>query len=99
MLTSHSKTATTTQDAVDTVKRVSGAVAFGPYSRALEDGTTIIKIDGRHPRDDGYPSAVTLSLIYKDAKLDDTAAAFLKFAGTAKVRSLLISGGGVPVGP
>jgi phosphate transport system substrate-binding protein len=97
VLTSHSKTALTTQEAVDTVKRVSGAVAFGPYSRALEDGTTIIKIDGRHPRDQGYPSAVTLSLIYKDVRLDDTAAAFLRFAGTPKVQSVLIDGGGVPV--
>lgn len=98
ILTSRSKTATTTQDAVDTVKRVSGAIGFGPYSRGLEDGAIVLKIDGHHPLDAGYPSFVTLSLIYKEGRLDDVARRFLDFVRTAKARKVLIDGGGVPAG-
>jgi phosphate transport system substrate-binding protein len=96
VLTTHSKTATTTQDAVDTVKRVSGAIGFGPYSRNLEDGAIVVKIDGVHPLASGYPSFVTLSLIYKEEKLDDVATRFLAFVKTAKARKVLTDGGGVP---
>jgi phosphate transport system substrate-binding protein len=95
-LTSRSKMATTTQDAVETVKRVPGAIGFGPYSRGLEDGAIVLAIDGKHPLDTGYPSAVTLSLIYKEAALDQDARAFLSFANSSKARKVLIDGGGVP---
>jgi phosphate transport system substrate-binding protein len=96
-LTSRSKMATTTQDAVETVKRVPGAIGFGPYSRALEDGATVLAIDGKHPLDAQYPSAVTLSLIYKEASLDENARAFLNFAKSSKARKVLVDGGGVPL--
>ena len=35
-ITEKSKTATTTQDGVDTVKAVEGAIGFGPYTKELE---------------------------------------------------------------
>lgn len=95
-ITSRSKMATTTQEAVETVKRVPGAIGFGPYSRALEDGTTVLSIDGKHPLDESYPSAATLSLIYKEPSLDEGARAFLAFASSAKARKVLTDGGGVP---
>lgn len=96
-LTSRSKTATTTQDAVETVRTVPGAIGFGPYARGLDEGTSVLKIDGRHPQDPDYPSAVTLSLLYKKDRVDDAAAAFLKHAKSAKAASLLREGGGVPI--
>src|SRR5712692_1464733 len=96
-LTDKSKTATTTQDAVDTVRMVEGAIGFGPYSKELESNLVVLKIDGRHPTDSAYPSAVTLLLIYKEATVTPEAARFIRFFKTTKARTLLASMGGVPM--
>ena len=66
-VTEKSKPAATTQEAVDLVTEQPGAVSFAPYSRSLEPGVIVPEIDGRHVTDPDYPSAVTLSLIYRDA--------------------------------
>ena len=50
-ITDKSKTAVTTQDCIDTVKEVPGAIGFGPFTRALEMELVVLKIDGRHPTD------------------------------------------------
>jgi phosphate transport system substrate-binding protein len=96
-LTGKSKVATTTQEAVEAVKRVPGAVGFGPYSRSLEDGAVVLSIDGKAPHAAGYPSAVTVSLIYKGEKLDDTSRSFLAFANSDVVRDVLKADGGIPL--
>jgi len=93
-----SKTALTTQDAIETAREVEGAIAFGPYSRPLEDGLNVLKIDGHHPTDDSYPSAVTLALIYKAGTLDDEMEAFLTFCRSDQARTLIRNYGGVPTG-
>jgi phosphate transport system substrate-binding protein len=93
-----SKTALTTQEAIETAREVEGAIAFGPYSRPLEDGLSVLKIDGHHPTDDTYPSAVTLALIYKDGTLDDDMKAFIAYCQSDQARSLIRNFGGVPVG-
>jgi phosphate transport system substrate-binding protein len=97
VITEKSKTATTTQDGVDTVKSVEGAIGFGPYTRELEDNLTVLRIDGRHPTDRDYPSAVTLSIIYKEATITSEARRFLEFFRTAKARTLLANMGSVPI--
>ncbi len=96
-LTEKSKTATTTQDAVDTVRTVEGAIGFGPYSKELDSNLVVLKIDGKHPTDSAYPSAVTLLLIYKDATVTPEATRFIRFFKTTKARTLLASMGGVPM--
>jgi len=93
-----SKTALTTQDAIETAREVEGAVAFGPYARPLEEGLTVLKIDGHHPTDDSYPSAVTLALIYKTGTLDEDMEAFLAFTRSDQARTLIRNYGGVPTG-
>jgi phosphate transport system substrate-binding protein len=93
-----SKTALTTQEAISSAREVEGAVAFGPYSAPLEDGLTVLKIDGHHPTEDGYPSAVTLALIYKDGTLDSEMEAFISFAQSGQAQELIRNYGGVPVG-
>src|SRR4029077_10730030 len=60
-ITEKSKTAVTTQDCIDTVKEVPGAIGFGPFTTALEMELAVLKIDGHPPTDRNYPSAVTLS--------------------------------------
>ncbi|WP_269584632.1 PstS family phosphate ABC transporter substrate-binding protein [Roseibium sp. Sym1] len=92
-----SKTALTTQDAIETARDVEGAIAFGPYSGLLEEGLTIQKIDGFHPTDDGYPSAVTLALIYKNGTLEPDMEAFLNYSLSGQARELIRNYGGVPV--
>ncbi|MCV0428227.1 MAG: substrate-binding domain-containing protein [Roseibium sp.] len=92
-----SKTALTTQDAVSTARDEKGAIAFGPYARPLEEGLTIVKINGAHPTDETYPSAVTLALIYKDGTLDDQMKAFIDFSHSDKAHELMKNYGGVPI--
>jgi phosphate transport system substrate-binding protein len=96
-LTTKSKVATTTQDAVETVKRVPGAVGFGPYSRALEAGAVVLAVDGKAPHASDYPSAVTLALIFKGDTLDEGSRSFLSFAKSDRARQALAADGGIPL--
>jgi phosphate transport system substrate-binding protein len=96
-LTDKSKTATTTQDAIDTVKQVEGAIGFGPYTRTLEMGAVVLKIDNKHPTDKGYPSAVTVALIHKPSTATPEAKAFVAFVVDNKAKSMLTKLGGVPI--
>lgn len=96
VLTEKSKTATTTQESVDTVRTVDGAIGFGPFTSALGDGLSVLRIDGRAPTDTGYPSAVVLALAYKKSTVTPAAQSFVSFAKSAKARTLLSSMGGVP---
>ena len=93
-----SKTALTTQEAISSAREVEGAIAFGPYSKPLEDGLSVLKIDGHHPTDPGYPSSVTLALIYKEGTLDDEMKAFIDYAQSGQAHTLISNYGGVPVG-
>lgn len=78
-LSKRSKLAMTTQEAIETVKSVPGAIGFGPYSRDLDKVVNVVSVDDRTPLDPRYPSAVTLSLIFKDSRKDEQIAAFLAF--------------------
>lgn len=98
-LTSRSKTATTTQDAIETVRQTPGAIGFGPFSPALDGDLVVLAIDGIAPRDPAYPSAVTLSLIYKTATQDAAASDFLAFATSDRAKHLLAERGGAPLKP
>ncbi|MCJ2052416.1 PstS family phosphate ABC transporter substrate-binding protein [Methylobacterium sp. J-070] len=98
-LTSRSKTATTTQDAIETVRQTPGAIGFGPFSPALAGDLAVLSIDGNAPQDPAYPSAVTLSLIYKVATRDAACSDFLAFATSDRARRLLAERGGAPLKP
>ncbi|HXW27327.1 MAG TPA: substrate-binding domain-containing protein [Xanthobacteraceae bacterium] len=96
VITEKSKTAVTTQDCLNTVKDVEGAIGFGPYTKALETDLAVMKIDGKYPTDRDYPSAVTVSLVHKQATVTPDAAQFIAYVQTAKAKTLLTSMGGVP---
>jgi len=96
-ITEKSKTATTTQEAIETVRSVPGAIGFGPYSPNLEPDVTVLKIDGRHPLDPAYPSSVELALIYKDSTVTPEARAFIKYANGPNARAVMSRLGSVPV--
>jgi phosphate transport system substrate-binding protein len=96
-ITEKSKIAVTTQECMNTVKDVEGAIGFGPFTRALESELTVLKIDGRYPTDRDYPSAVTVAIVHKDATLTPDARLFIGYARDEKARSILSNMGGVPV--
>lgn len=96
IITDKSKTATTTQDGVDTARTVEGAIGFGPFTKELENDLTVLKIDGRYPTDIAYPSAVTLSIIYKQSTITPEARKFIEFFATRKAKALLAGLGSVP---
>lgn len=96
--TSRSKTAVTTQDAINTVREIAGAVGFGPYSRVLDFETNVMTIDGSFPTDAGYPSAVELALIYKEGKLDEEMKSFIDFCLSDAAARVIETYGGVPAG-
>jgi phosphate transport system substrate-binding protein len=96
-ITEKSKVAVTTQDCIDTVKEVPGAIGFGPFTKALEMELAVLKIDGHYPTDRGYPSAVTLAFVHKETTVTPEAKQFIGYAKAAKARTVLMSMGGVPV--
>jgi phosphate transport system substrate-binding protein len=95
-ITEKSKTATTTQEAIETAREVAGAIGFGPYSKPLDQGLTVLHIDGRHPTDNDYPSSVVLALIYMKTLQDPEALAFVRFVETPQARDIITSLGSVP---
>jgi phosphate transport system substrate-binding protein len=97
VITDKSKMATTTQEAIETVRNVPGTIGFGPFSRTLEKGMTVLKIDGRYPSDPQYPSSVELALIYKEPMAVPHAKQFIDFVATPKARSIVASMGNIPV--
>lgn len=96
VFTDKSKMATTTQDAINTVRDVPGAIGYGPYTKNLELELVVLKIDGKYPTDEGYPSAVTVSFVHKASTLTAEAREFIQYARSDKARKLLVSMGGVP---
>ena len=92
-----SKLSVTTQDAFDSVEQNEGAIGFGPYSRDLDERFTILRVNGLHPTDSNYPSAVTLSLIYRDATVTKAARKFIDFVFTEKAQDVVRELGGIPV--
>lgn len=95
-ITEKSKTATTTQDAIGTVRDVAGAIGFGPYSKTLEPDVAVLKINGHHPLEAGYPSSVELALIYKNTNVTPAARAFVEYAKGAKAHAIMARLGSVP---
>jgi phosphate transport system substrate-binding protein len=93
-----SKLATSTQDAFASVRMVAGAIGFGPYTTDLSaSGLKVIAINGIAPTDLQYPSAVTLSLIYRDTTVTKSALAFIEFIFTPAGRKVIIDNGAVPL--
>ncbi|MEL6946814.1 MAG: substrate-binding domain-containing protein [Pseudomonadota bacterium] len=99
LFTSRAKTAVTTQDAVETVKANRGAIGFGPYSRQLDETTQVMKINGRHPTDSAYLSAVTVSFVWHEARVTEVMRQFVQFAYSEVAQGLLREQGAVPAVP
>jgi phosphate transport system substrate-binding protein len=95
-LTEKSKIAVTTQDSLETVLTTEGAIGFGPFSEIRNRALTILRIDGKHPAEPGYPSFTRLRLIYKDATITPSAKKFIEFAKSNKARQMYAGFGAIP---
>lgn len=95
-LTPRSKTAVSTQEAVQAVEENEGAIGFGPSSSALHGGAAVVRVEGMDPLSASYPSAVTVSFIFKPNALPAEAGDFLKFVASPTAKALISRGGALP---
>jgi phosphate transport system substrate-binding protein len=56
-----------------------------------------VRIEGVHPNEPAYPSAVTLSLIYRDATVTKAARRFIDFVFTEKAQDVVRDLGATPI--
>jgi phosphate transport system substrate-binding protein len=96
-ITAKSKMALTTQESFETVRAVKGAIGFGPFSKYNGSDLTFLKLNGMHPTDPDYPSANTISYIYKDKTVTREVLSVVDYARGDKARKFLTQIGGVPV--
>ena len=96
-MTRRSKIAVTTQDSVHTVRETKGAIGFGPFSRVLESSVRVLRIDDLHPTDAAYPSAVTISYVWREPMDQDDVMEFVNYGVSSKARTLLMVLGAVPL--
>lgn len=94
-ITTRSKTAATTQEMFDTVRATEGAIGWAPYSSSLGQTMRVISIDGKAPTAAGYPSAVEIALIYKEAKVTPEARKFIDYVKSAKAKTIFTGLGAV----
>ena len=96
-ITSKSKMAFTTQESFDIVRQVPGAIGFGPYSKSADPELVFVNLEGIDPTDPEYPSANTISYIYKNSTVTREAMDVVNYARSEKARTFLSRIGGVPV--
>jgi phosphate transport system substrate-binding protein len=96
-ITERSKIALTTQESIETAQKVPGAIGFAPYSKHLETGLVVLRINDIHPLQPDYPSTNELALIHMDRTVTDDAADFLKFSVGDQAGAIISAHGGVPV--
>ena len=96
-LTRRSKIAVTTQDSVHIVRETKGAIGFGPFSRVLESSVRVLRINDLHPTEAAYPSAVTISYVWREPMEQEDVMEFVNYGVSRKARTLLTSLGAVPV--
>ena len=98
VFTPKTKTAVTTQDMIQSVREVEGAIGFGPFTPTMQQGLVALKIDGLGPTDKKYPSYVQIALIYADASVTPEAKRFIEFIKSAKAAAIITNMGAAPIG-
>ena len=95
-LTPRSKTASSNGENVEAVAAAEGAIGFGPYSAALAEKFTVLKLDGKSALDAGYPVYVTLAIIYKEETKTPTVQKFVDFVKTPAAQAAIKAADAVP---
>lgn len=94
--TPRNRHADTAQEAIEVVSSTPGAISVGTYSRQLEGYLGVLRVDGLHPTDPGYPSKVELRMAWRDDAVTAPVKAYLDFWSTSEARGLLQSFGALP---
>lgn len=87
---------TTTQDMIRAVIDTPGAIGYAPHGQLTRQRLTTLAVDGLNPLDRGYPSAVTVSLVWKAGGAPAPATAFVDYARSKAARDVIFSLGATP---
>jgi phosphate transport system substrate-binding protein len=93
VLSSRSRLAATTQEALSVVLDNPGAIGFLPNSELVGKSITPVTIDGAAPMDESYPSAVTVAIIFKPARLTPAANEVLRFLASESAAAIIRQSG------
>lgn len=96
-ITERTKTATSTQEAIETVQQIEGTIGFGPYSHRLAGLVNVLKLDGLSPLDANYPVNVEIAVIYLKNAVTPQTQAFMNFLKTPKAREIITQFGAKPM--
>lgn len=84
---------TSTQDMIKAVIETPGAIGYAPLSQLASHRLTTLAIDGAKPLDASYPSAVTVSLVWRKSGLPLEAAEFLEYVRSRSARQTIANAG------
>lgn len=97
-ITDKSKTTYSDPETSELVQNTVDSIAFGTYANARATDVDIIKIDGKGPKDQGYPPCFsTLAFVFKEGNLSENMKKLVEFTTSADARAVIESGGGVPL--
>ena len=92
------RTAEKTPDMVKIIQNLEDSIGFGPLDVAIANELKVLKIDGKAPTDEGYPTLGTIALIYKEANFSGDIKRFVEFATSQAPQEAIRKAGGIPVG-
>jgi phosphate transport system substrate-binding protein len=95
-MTDKSKTAFSTPENFTVLEETSDTIGFGPYDVAKDANVRILKIDGKDPTDAGYPTSVTLALVYKEKNKTGNIKRFIDFLKSTSAQDAVQRSGGIP---
>ena len=96
-ITSQAKSAIETPEMIVSVLYRTGAIGFGPLDVAKAKGLKVLKIDGKSPTDNGYPSLGTIGFVYKSDNFKGAVKKFVEFATSAAAHTAIENAGGIPI--
>lgn len=94
-ITEKSKTVLKTLEMIDLISKKEGTIGFGPLDVAINSNLSVVNVDGKSPRDDGYPSIGTMGLIYKEENNTGAIKAFIDFATSDSASEVITKAGGI----
>ncbi len=96
-ITEQARTMEKTPLMVKAIANLEDSIGFGPMDVAIANDLKVLKIDGKAPTDDGYPTLGEIALIYKEANFNGDLKAFVEFAISGEAVEAIKSAGGIPL--
>lgn len=83
---------------IKAIANLEDSIGFGPMDVAIANNLKVLKIDGKAPTDEGYPTLGTIALIYKEGNFTGDIKSFVEFATSGEAAAAIKSAGGIPLG-